>query len=71
MNQQIRNYYAKHFGVFTPLSVNAIEQNCSYELSLQQLPSVIYGTYKVPVIHTNPHLALQDQLQQILRFHIN
>ncbi|MBS4065546.1 MAG: hypothetical protein KGZ74_13380 [Chitinophagaceae bacterium] len=71
MSKEVEEYYRKHFAQFQHLTATDIEALQQYELGLQPLPVIFYKKCQLNAVCTNPHLFMQDALQNILRLHIN
>jgi hypothetical protein len=68
MKPEIKNYYAHHFGVFDPLTLNDIVEIGEYELNLIILPDVYYKKIKTVFRdeYANKHRDMQACLQPVL-----
>lgn len=69
MKPEIKNYYAHHFGVFDPLTLNDIYEIGEYELKLISLPEVSYKNIKH---HSgNTDAAKHDEMKTLLQMILN
>jgi hypothetical protein len=73
MKPEIKNYYAQHFGVFDPLTLNDIVEIGEYEMNLISLPEVNYKEIKnnFSPVQVDKRKELQAILQPILDLAIN
>lgn len=73
MKPEIKSYYAHHFGVFDPLTLNDIYELGEYELKLISLPEVSYKNIKSDFVDTNAdkHDEMKTILQTVLSLTTN
>jgi hypothetical protein len=65
MKPEIKSYYAHHFGVFDPLTLNDIYEIGEYELKIINLPEVSYKNVKSDSGNTDA--AKHDEMKEILQ----